>query len=184
MFAAGKTKGNAHEKHEQVTYGLIMCLGQNYIGGGKQLQKAASGFHSHCPRDHCVKLPLSVTPEDPFAFRGELLRLCCNVTGTYCDLSDHCNITFYKKGKNNNPIYVQSWSTQATPLVCMSQAVAAETANVGYYCAISQPLEQCMGYQFVRTDCKLSCCFVYFHTAANIQHRKPADCFTNQQLQN
>ena len=128
-----------------------------------------------------------MTPEDPFAFRGEPLQLCCNVTGTCCDLSDHCNITFYKK---DIPIDVQSWSTQATPLVCMSQAVAAETPNVTYYCAISwpgfeaQPLEQCMGYQIVRTDCKLSCCFVYFHTASNMQHRKPANCFTNQQLQN
>ena len=139
------------------------------------------------PKDHCVKLPLSVIPKDPFAFGGEPLELCCNVTGTYCDLSDNCNITFYKK---YIPIDVQSWSTQATSLVCMSQTVSVETPKVMNYCAISrpgyevQPLEQCIGYQLVRTDRKLSCCFVYFHTAANIQHRKPANCFTNQQLQN
>ena len=105
------------------------------------------------------KLPISVTPENPFAFDGEPLRLCCNVTGTYRDRSDLDNITFYQV---KSQVDVQPWSTQAVSVVCMNQTVpVGPDFEYMYYCAISRPgsqgqsPEQCMGYRLVRNDCKL-----------------------------
>ncbi|XP_070194484.1 uncharacterized protein [Littorina saxatilis] len=106
-----------------------------------------------------------MTPEAPFVFVGETLRLCCNVTRAYRDVTAPSDVMFFAKDEAVREAEI-GWQPGSRSVVCMEYAVEHTPFKLKkYYCNVSVPppsppqhrlhqqqQQQCLGYQIVRTD--------------------------------
>ncbi|KAL8573990.1 hypothetical protein ACOMHN_029437 [Nucella lapillus] len=115
----------------------------------------------------------SMTPEDPFVFFGDPLRLCCKVTQAERNVTNPDDVMFYRIDSDVTGGQV-SWGDEENTSVCWEHQLKEKEDEEGeesaksilhgtfYYCRL-RPAEgqnetygQCLGYQSVQSD-RISC---------------------------